>query len=150
MPAEEQPTSRALANDTGPSARPPAHGRQPSLSVQSRMRSTSFRKSSGAYPPGSPTSATVSTGGAKAPTLPALSPEGDAVTEIYRKQAARLEELERESRRLAKELEAADSRWRRSEEELEELRESNAHVPELRKRAERADSMIAESIKLVS
>lgn len=39
---------------------------------------------------------------------------------------ARIEELERENKRLAKEAEEHEKRWRRVEEELEELREQNA------------------------
>ena len=141
---EDKPTAEDAAEESKPPSKP-AHGRQPSMSVQSRMRSTSFRKSSGAYVPTSPTSA----GTGKGPALPALSPGGDSVTEIYRKQASRLEELERENKRFARELEAAEERWHRSEEELEELREGNLQVAELRARAGRADAKDGETTKLV-
>ena len=142
-PAEEDEP----APEDGSKTTKTGHGRQPSLSVQSRMRSTSFRRASGGYTPVSPTSAIAS---GKGPTnLPTLSPEGDAVTEIYRKQASRLEELERENKRLARELEAAETRWRKSEEELEELREGNVKVAELQARAEKADAKNEEITKLV-
>ena len=122
----------------------PSHARQPSLSLQSRMRSTSFRRTSGSQGPLSPTTSS------KNPNLPALSPDGDAVTEIYRKQAFRLDELERENKRLAREVETAESRWRKTEEELEELRENSGQAAELKARAEKADSRLDEINKLVS
>ena len=121
-----------------------SHARQPSLSLQSRMRSSSFRRTSVSQAPLSPTS-----NSSKAPNLPALSPDGDAVTEIYRKQAFRLEELERENKRLFKEAEIAESRWRKTEEELEELRENSGQVAELKSRAETADARLEEIKKMV-
>lgn len=108
------------------------------------MRSSSFRRTSVSHGPLSPT-----TNGSKPPNLPALSPEGDAVTEIYRKQASRLDELEKENKRLAKEAESAEARWRRTEEELEELRESSSQVAELKSRASVADTKSEEAMKLV-
>ena len=124
--------------------RSPPHARQPSLSLQSRMRSSSFRRTSVSQAPLSPTS-----NGSKAPNLPALSPDGDAVTEIYRKQAFRLDELERENKRLSKEAEIAESRWRKTEEELEELRENSGQVAELKSRAETVDARLEETKKMV-
>ena len=122
----------------------PSHARQPSLSLQSRMRSSSFRRTSVSQVPLSPSS-----NGSKAPNLPALSPDGDAVTEIYRKQAFRLDELERENKRLSKEVEIAESRWRKTEEELEELRENSGQAAELKSRAETADARLEEIKKMV-
>ncbi len=72
-------------------------GRQPSVSLQSKIRSTSFRD----HGPLSPA---------------ALS--GNPLS--------RIEELERENRKLFKEAEEHENRWRRVEEELEEVREENA------------------------
>ena len=79
------------------------------------MRSTSFRQSNG--PLLSPTAV--------------LSPHGEdddtsGPDSIYRKQATRIEDLERENRRLMKEAETGEERWRRLEAELEEVRERNA------------------------
>jgi predicted nucleic acid-binding Zn-ribbon protein len=71
--------------------------RQPSVSIQSKIRSTSFRD-----------------GGPLSPAL--ATPSG----------LSRPEELERENKRLAREAEEHEKRWRRVEEELEELREQNA------------------------
>lgn len=82
--------------------------RQPSLSLQSKMRSSSFRQSAGG------------------PLSPGygFSPEGDTAPDIYRKQALRIEELEKENKRLAKEATDGERRWKKAEEELEELREA--------------------------
>lgn len=96
----EQPASPTAE----PSSAKPKHlGRQPSISMQSKMRSASFR-----------------TG---APTSPAADEE---FPDIYRKQVARIDELEQENKRLAQELEASSARWRKNEDELEELREKAA------------------------
>ena len=119
------------------------HGRQPSLSIQSKMRSDSFRRASGPVP------LSPSPGSVKGQNLPALSLDSDTVTEIYRKQAFRLEELEKENKRLAKEAEASENRWRKLEEELEELRESNLQVAGLKTRVQKADLKVEEFDKLV-
>lgn len=120
------------------------HGRQPSLSIQSKLRSSSFRRTSGSQAPLSPTA-----NGSKSQGLPALSPEGDAVTEIYRKQAFRIDELERENKRLAKEAETSESRWRKIEEEVEELRENSGQVAKLKSQAEKSDAKAEEITRLV-
>ncbi|WEW58373.1 hypothetical protein PRK78_003841 [Emydomyces testavorans] len=119
------------------------HGRQLSLSIQSQMRSSSFRKSSI-----SQNALTPSTSGMKSPPLPPLSPDGSTAPELFRKQALRLEELERENKRLERELETADARWKKSEEQLDNLREANSETIELKeklaaaeKKAEEVDSL---------
>jgi len=122
-----------------PSSSKPPHNRQPSLSIQSKMRSSSFRRTSISQGPMSP-----SQNGPRSPSLPLLSPEGDAVTDIYRKQASRLDELERENRRLAKEAAESSTRWKCLETELEELRESSGELAELRSRAQATSSKDAE------
>ena len=122
----------------------PPHNRQPSLSLQSKMRSSSFRRTSVSHGPLSPT-----TNGAKSPTLGISSPDGGTMTDIYKKQAARLDELEKENRRLAKEASEAERRWKSMEAELEELRESSPEVAELRSRAQKADAKDEEINNLV-
>ena len=87
--------------------------------------------------------------GSKSPDLPALTPDGDTVNSIYRKQAARLDELEKENRRLAKEAQENEKRWRKTEYELEELREASGDVAQLKARAEKADAQIEEFHKVV-
>lgn len=82
--------------------------RQPSLSLQSKMRSSSFRQSAG---------------GPMSPSY-GFSPDGDTAPEIHRKQAARIEELEKETKRLAKEASEGERRWKKAEGALEELREA--------------------------
>ncbi|KAB8290695.1 hypothetical protein EYC80_008335 [Monilinia laxa] len=84
------------------------HGRSPSLSVQSKMRSSSFRQASG------PLSPEI-----------AFSPSGDTAPDIYRKQALKIEDLERENKRLSKEAVDSEKRWKKAEEELEDLREAD-------------------------
>ena len=116
----------------GADAETPPKQRQPSMSLQSKMRSSSFRRTSISQGPLSPN-------GARSPELPALSPDGDSVNSIYRKQAARLDELERENKRLAKEAQENENRWKQTEEELEELREASGDVAELKSRARKAD-----------
>ena len=74
--AEDEDEQAAAAPDTP--SRPP-HGRQPSLSIQSKMRSTSFRQASG----GMPVSPSM-VGGSGSGTLAPLSPDGYAMGEIFR------------------------------------------------------------------
>lgn len=121
----------------------PGHGRQQSISLQSRLRSTSFRQSS-TNAPGSPSPAL------KSPTseFPPMTPDSSTITDIYRKQAARLEELEKANKRLEKQATDGESRWRKSEEELEELRESNGETTALREKAKKADAAQKEIEKL--
>ncbi|KAK5086730.1 hypothetical protein LTS08_007143 [Lithohypha guttulata] len=104
--AEEEdavsPPLPAASPSTEPSSTMPRQlGRQPSVSMQSKMRSASFRQGA-------------------APTSPAADED---FPDIYRKQMARIEELERENKRLAQEAEESRARWHKKEEELEELRE---------------------------
>ncbi|KAH8687234.1 hypothetical protein BGZ60DRAFT_521896 [Tricladium varicosporioides] len=87
----------------------PSHGRQPSLSLQSKMRSSSFRQGS--------------TGGPLSPGY-TFSPDGETGPDIYRKQAIRIDELEKENKRLVKEASDGEKRWKKAEEELEDLREA--------------------------
>ncbi|PLB53773.1 hypothetical protein P170DRAFT_431586 [Aspergillus steynii IBT 23096] len=116
------------------------HGRQPSLSIQSKMRSSSFRKTSVSQGSVSPSpSATI-----KSPSLPPLSADGDSVQEVYRKQSTRIEELEKENKRLEKELEDGTSRWRKTEDQLEDLRESSVDAAELKDKLEKAEQKVGE------
>ncbi|KAH9900304.1 hypothetical protein F4778DRAFT_771496 [Xylariomycetidae sp. FL2044] len=78
-----------------------------SLSRQSKLRSSSFRQ------------------GTISPTGNPLSPEGDTAPDIYRKQVARIEDLEKENKRLAKEAGDSEKRWQKAEEELADLREAD-------------------------
>ncbi|KAI0473226.1 hypothetical protein GGR56DRAFT_653737 [Xylariaceae sp. FL0804] len=77
------------------------------LSKQSKLRSSSFRQ------------------GPMSPSTFPLSPEGETAPDIYRKQVARIEDLENENKRLAKEAGDAEKRWQKAEEELADLREAD-------------------------
>jgi chromosome segregation ATPase len=116
----------------------PSHTRQPSASQQSRLRSTSFRAAGTSPPLKSPTS-----GGMTAP----LSPSDEAA-DIYRKQASRIEELEKQ----VKQLESQAAKLPALEEEVEELRESssdaNANVASLKEKARESDSLKSEVASL--
>lgn len=82
---------------------------------QSQARSSSFRKQS------------VSSGvaGAAPPTSGLTSPDlRETAPDIYRKNMARIEELEKENKRLARESTEAEKRWQKAEEELADLREA--------------------------
>jgi hypothetical protein len=78
-----------------------------SISQQSKMRSSSFRSASGPLSPSQE-----------------FPPEENTAPDIYRKQAVRIEELEKENKRLAKEASDGERRYKKAEEELEELREA--------------------------
>ena len=107
-PKDTDKRSPLLNNEeTTPSLDKPSHGRQPSISVQSKMRSSSFRASGGPLSPGY-----------------TFSPDGDTAPDIYRKQAIRIEDLEKENKRLAKEATDGEKRWKKAEEELEDIREA--------------------------
>ena len=121
------------------------HTRQPSLSLESRIRSKSFRQATPIMSPSSPSATDP-----KSPNIPALNADGESMTEIYRKQAARVEELEKENRRLAKEAKEGASRWRALETELEELRESRSGDLDLRSKADQVGALEQEVAKLVS
>ncbi|OAA51140.1 hypothetical protein BBO_01087 [Beauveria brongniartii RCEF 3172] len=81
-----------------------------SLAEQSKARSTSFRASSISGMPASPGP---------------LSPDGDTAPDIYRKHVARIEELEKENKRLQREYSDSEKRWKKTENELADLREAD-------------------------
>lgn len=94
----------AVADDEKPEAA--SSSESPSLAQQSQMRSSSFR--AGTAGPASPGP---------------LSPDGDSAPEIYRKQAFRIEELEKDNKKLSRDLLEAEKRWKKAEDELADLRE---------------------------
>ena len=112
--------------------------RKPSLSLQSRQRSESFRKQSTLHSPG-----------AKSPSaLPPLDSESE-VQEVYRKQATRIEVLEKENRGLREAQDEQTAKLSRTEDELERLREDSGQIAELRSKATTADERAKEVEKLV-
>jgi hypothetical protein len=82
------------------------------LLKQSKLRSSSFRQ------------------GPLSPTGMSLNPEGETAPDIYRKQVARIEDLEKENKRLAKEASDAERRYKKAEEELADLQEADRDEPE--------------------
>lgn len=88
----------------------------PSLAQQSKLRSTSFR--AGSTPSGGATSPVPFSPGP-------FSPDGDTAPEIYRKHVAKIEDLEKENKRLAKEASDSEKRWQKAEEELADIRDAD-------------------------
>ncbi|KAI5235915.1 hypothetical protein E4T43_08950 [Aureobasidium subglaciale] len=123
-----------ITAEEAPSERP-SHERKPSQSEQSRQRSASFRQNSGL------TSPSLS----KSPALPPINAE-DEVQDIYRKQASRIEELEKEN----KAHQDTQFKLQKAEDELEQLRESSGDVAELKTKAALADKRHDEIEKLTS
>ncbi|CAK7222785.1 hypothetical protein SCUCBS95973_004954 [Sporothrix curviconia] len=100
-----------VASPASPKAAPP------SLSEQSRLRSTSFRH-------GGP--------GPSGPLSP--SADGETAADIYRKQVTRIDELERQNKRLAKDAADAEKRWQKAEDALADARDgTSTDSPELTK-----------------
>ena len=126
---EEQAQEARESAETG---KPTHRRRQPSLSVQSKMRSSNFRQ----------------VPGVKSPPVP--DSDGNTAPEVFRKQAVRLEELEKENKRLESDLQSTDARWKKTEEQLEDLREANADVAQLREKLASAERTAEEVEKLVS
>lgn len=112
--------------------------RQPSLSAQSRQRSESFRKQG-----------TVVSPGLKSPGSSPLDSELE-VKEVYRKQAARIEELEKENKALKDTQDESASKLSQREEELERLREDSGQMAELKSKASSVDEKTKEIDDLVS
>ena len=133
-PSAVEATSAAPApteDDDEPSDLPvpkASHGRKPSVAVESRQRSESFYRSGTAGTPISPGP---------------LSPGGGVTSEVYKEQAQRIEELEKENKRLTGEVEENQNRWKKGEEELEELRESRGDVALAVEKGKEADKLVS-------
>ncbi|KAG0154262.1 hypothetical protein PDIDSM_1642 [Penicillium digitatum] len=123
------------------------HGRQPSLSIQSKMRSSSFRKTSISHGSTSPSPSAALKSPAQ--SLPPLTGDGESVHEVFRKQSTKIEELEKENKRLEKELSDETMRWRKTEEQVEDLREASVDGVVLREQLKKAEEKVAsiESMK---
>jgi peptidoglycan hydrolase CwlO-like protein len=140
-PAPTSPGPEAEAQPAKLDAPRAGHTRQPSLSIQSKMRSSSFRKTSvsqGSVSP-SPSSALKS----PPQSLPPLTGDGESVHEVFRKQSTKIEELEKENKRLESEIADATARWRKTEEQVEDLREASVDSVELREKLKQAEEKVA-------
>jgi hypothetical protein len=127
---EATPASPGPVDDDESSELPalrPAHGRKPSMAVESRQRSESFYRSGA---PGAPTSPT------------GLTPVGGVSSEIYREQVQRIEELEKENSRLTGEVDEYKGKWSKGEEELEEFREGRGDVAIAIEKGKQADKLV--------
>ncbi|KAI1270605.1 hypothetical protein F5Y18DRAFT_17689 [Xylariaceae sp. FL1019] len=105
--SEAAPATDAAPEDTAIEEPSSPTQPAPSLSQQSKLRSSSFRQ------------------GPLSPTGGLLSPDGETAPDIYRKQVARIEDLEKENKRLAKEASDAEKRYKKAEEDLADLQEAD-------------------------
>ncbi|KAK5116963.1 hypothetical protein LTR62_006684 [Meristemomyces frigidus] len=110
---EDKPSTANDADAEADDAAEPE--RQPSLPLQSKQRSESFRQ--GALDPGA------------------------EVQDLYKKQAARIEELEKETLAYKEQQEESAARLAKTEEELENVRAGSSDVAELRSKATEADKL---------
>lgn len=138
---QEQPTQPEAieadaTNESKNDTTPQTQESKQSLSQQSKLRSSSFRRSS---PHRDSTSDSTKKG-----SLDIVS-ESQSPPDVFRRQALRLEELERENKRLEKDLGNARSKWNQADEELEELRAMKAEVESLRTQLVRADEITKET-----
>lgn len=69
--------------------------------------------------------------------------------EVFRKQSTRIEDLEKDNKRMEKELADATSRWRKTEDQLEDMRESSVDGAELREKLKQAEEKAASIESLV-
>lgn len=76
-------------------------------------------------------------------SLPPLTGDGDSVHEVFQKQSTRIGELEKDNKRLEKELSDATARWRKTEDQLEDLREASVDGTELREQLKKAEEKAA-------
>ena len=139
------PTEIAPEGATRPDISRGVHANQPSLSVQSKLRSSSFRRSSTSQNATSPPSAI-----GKVSSLPPLTADGESAHEVFRKHTTRIEELEKDNKRLEREVEEANALCRRTEDQLQELREANVDTTEVKEKLEKAEAKVADIEALVS
>lgn len=69
--------------------------------------------------------------------------------EVFRKQSTKIEELEKENKRLEKEIADATIRWRKTEEQVEDLREASVDSVELREKLKQAEEKVVDVESLV-
>ena len=123
------------AKDTAETDALPA-AQSSTISQQSKERSQSFRRGS------------IVSGDVRSPGPSPLDHEGGA-QEIYKKQAARIEELEKERAGLASARDESATKLSKAEEELETLREGSGELAGLKSKASLADERAKEVERLV-
>jgi hypothetical protein len=82
--------------------------------------------------------------GEKKPRSESFKSPGAEVQELYRKQASRIEELEKENKTLKQQEEDSKSRSAKLEEEVESLRGDSSETVKLRSKAKEADRLTEE------
>lgn len=70
---------------------------------------------------------------------PGLGISGD----MYRDLSQRIEELEKENKRLAHQVEEGEKRWKNNEDELEELREGRGDVALAAEKGREAEKLVS-------
>jgi len=127
---EEAPEESAELETSPPPAKARLHGRQPSISLQSKMRSESFRKSSGPLSPA-----------LKSPTLALSNPEGADISkaELVRK----VKDLEKTISEEQASRNVAEERVEQLEDELEKLQSGQATNSETKKLEEEIDQLVS-------
>lgn len=68
---------------------------------------------------------------------------------MFRKQSTKIEELEKENKRLEKDLSEATLRWRKTEEQVEDLRDASVDSVGLREQLKNAEEKVASIESLV-
>ncbi|RMY70511.1 hypothetical protein D0863_05743, partial [Hortaea werneckii] len=118
-PEDDKKPEEDIEEDSGETAAKDVESSgKTSESKQSKQRSESFRQ------------------GSSGP----LSP-GAEVQDLYKKQASRIEELEKESKSYKQQQEEGASRLAKAEEELEKLREDSSDVAELKTKSKEAETL---------
>jgi hypothetical protein len=139
-PAEKEPEETTddptPAEPSKPAGTSRPHGRQPSISLQSKMRSESFRKSSGPLSPS-----------LKSPTLPSISPDSDNISkaELSRRLKEMMKEIEEE--RAARNL--AEEKAEQLEDDLQMLQRGEADFTDARKVQEDLEATVGPCDHLV-
>lgn len=126
QPEELQQAEEEAGKHKGSEA-PARKERQPSLSLQSRMRSESFKRSLTSTHAGADSSA--KSPNLKSPPLPTTGEEGDAVQDIYKRQKERIHALEEENKKLLSVRQEKEA----LEDEIQELREKQGETANLDK-----------------
>lgn len=127
--SEEETEDAAPVEPSKPAETSRPHGRQPSISLQSKMRSESFRKSSGPLSPS-----------LKSPTLPSISPDGDNISKAELARRVREMTKEVEEERAARNL--AEEKVEQLEDELQMIRRGEASSQDATKMQEDLETMV--------
>ena len=127
---EDAPEESGELETSPPPTKTRPHGRQPSISLQSKMRSESFRKSSGPLSPA-----------LKSPTLALSNPEGADISKA--ELARKVKDLEKTISEEQASRNVAEERVEQLEDELEKLRSGQATNSETKRLEEEMDQLVS-------